>query len=187
MIVQRTANAFTRPGIYFHDKTPSIGLDLPPLDVAAFVGFAERGPLDIPVAVEDVDTFRSVFGSDLALARRSDSGRQDVVQTSDDIRFASLPSAVAHFFANGGRRCYVVRVAGPAAVAAQFCLPGVVSMGQLLNGEAATSPDPARYYDRCLLAGRVGEGAPAGQPGANGPAAGRCLHVGRTGTLAVAN
>ena len=38
---------------------------LPRMDVAAFVGFAAAGPLDVPVAVEDAARFRDVFGADL--------------------------------------------------------------------------------------------------------------------------
>src|SRR4051795_9981004 len=71
------------------------------LDVAAFVGFAERGPLDRPVAVEDVHEYRAVFGGDMVLA--TDGGVPV---------YANLPGAVQAFFDNGGRRCHVVRVCG---------------------------------------------------------------------------
>ena len=71
------------------------------MDVAAFVGFAERGPCDLPVVVEDINQFRAVFGADVLLA--TDQGVPV---------YAHLPGAVAAFFDNGGRRCYVVRVTG---------------------------------------------------------------------------
>ncbi|HEX2093621.1 MAG TPA: phage tail sheath C-terminal domain-containing protein [Longimicrobiaceae bacterium] len=60
-------------------------------DVAGFVGIAERGPLDEPVPVQSWRQFESRFGG-----------------------FATaglLPYAVRAFFENGGRRCWVVRVA----------------------------------------------------------------------------
>ncbi|MCB0238244.1 MAG: hypothetical protein KDH08_06280, partial [Anaerolineae bacterium] len=57
------------PGVYFLSPTQPATLALPRLDVAAFVGFAQRGPLHTPVAVEDVDTYRAVFGGDVLLAR----------------------------------------------------------------------------------------------------------------------
>jgi Bacteriophage tail sheath protein len=69
------------------------------LDVAGFVGFAETGPLDTPVIVEDPTQYAAVFGGDLALAQ--EAGRPV---------WALLPTAVRAFFDNGGRRCYVVRV-----------------------------------------------------------------------------
>ncbi|MEQ8566968.1 MAG: phage tail sheath subtilisin-like domain-containing protein [Deltaproteobacteria bacterium] len=68
-------------------------------DVAAFVGIATRGPVAVPVAIESVRHFESQFGIDHPAAY--------------------LPSVVRAFFANGGRRCYIVRVAGEGAAAAE--------------------------------------------------------------------
>ncbi|MCB8983626.1 MAG: IPT/TIG domain-containing protein [Ardenticatenaceae bacterium] len=106
------------PGIYFLPAERPSAPTLPPLDVAAFVGFAQRGPLHAPVAVEDIDVYRAIFGGDLALAR--DAGRTI---------YACLPTAVSAFFANGGRRCYVVRVAADSATPTRLPLPGVISLG----------------------------------------------------------
>ena len=39
------------------------------LDVPAFVGFAQRGPLNQPTAVEDINQYQAVFGGDLVLAQ----------------------------------------------------------------------------------------------------------------------
>uniref|UniRef100_UPI003F498151 phage tail sheath family protein n=1 Tax=Cupriavidus necator TaxID=106590 RepID=UPI003F498151 len=60
-------------------------------DIAAFIGLAERGPLDTPVAVESWRQFQAHFG------RPFGSGY--------------LAYAVRGFFDNGGMRCWVVRVA----------------------------------------------------------------------------
>ncbi|MEU9455127.1 hypothetical protein [Streptomyces sp. NPDC048277] len=84
------------------------------LDVAAFVGFAQSGPLDLPVAVEDVNQYAAVFGGELVLA--TDAGRPV---------HARLAGAVRAFFDNGGQRCHVVRVAGPNARPARWTVPGV--------------------------------------------------------------
>ncbi|NUT50364.1 MAG: phage tail sheath family protein [Saccharothrix sp.] len=67
--------------------------DAVPTDVAGFVGIAERGPLHRAVRVDNWDQFRGVFGTRLP--------------------HAYLAYAVEGFFANGGRRCWVVRVADP--------------------------------------------------------------------------
>jgi hypothetical protein len=91
---------------------------LPPLDVAAFVGFAERGPLDTPVAITDLNTYRAVFGGEMAVAR--EPGGNSV--------YAVLPRVVADFFGNGGRRCYVTRVAGKKASATMFRMPGLIAL-----------------------------------------------------------
>ncbi|HEX7955977.1 MAG TPA: hypothetical protein VF508_03490, partial [Pyrinomonadaceae bacterium] len=125
------------PGVYFLPSRRPAGLGLPRLDVAAFVGFAERGPLDWPVAVEDLDTYRAVFGGDLALAR--DAGGRAV--------YANLPSAVATFFAQGGRRCYVVRVAGRESGRTRFRLGGMVALaGRYDSPSAEPDPQPASVY-----------------------------------------
>ena len=83
------------PGVYAQVVDASDpGVTAVRTDVAAFVGLAERGPLDTPTAVESWVQYRSVFGGAL--------------------RGAFLPYAVNAFFENGGRRCVVVRVAAPA-------------------------------------------------------------------------
>ena len=84
------------------------------LDVPAFVGLAERGPLNQPTPVEDVNQYQAVFGGDLVLA-----------QNAGVPVYASLPATVKSFFDNGGLRCYVVRVAGPNAVASRWLVPGL--------------------------------------------------------------
>jgi hypothetical protein len=84
------------------------------LDVPAFVGLAERGPLNQPTPVEDINQFEAVFGTDLVLA-----------QSAGVPVYASLPATVRSFFDNGGVRCYVVRVAGPDAMAARWLMPGL--------------------------------------------------------------
>ncbi|WP_405868115.1 hypothetical protein OG407_49695 [Streptomyces sp. NBC_01515] len=84
------------------------------LDVTAFVGFAQTGPLDLPVAVEDVNQYAAVFGGESVLA--TDAGLPV---------HARLPGAVRAFFDNGGRRCHVVRVAGPNARPARWTVPGL--------------------------------------------------------------
>jgi hypothetical protein len=106
------------PGVTFRVEPPASADPLPRMDVAAFVGFAERGPLDTPVAVEDHARFAEIFGAALRLAWDSGTGSW---QTS------GLAGAVADFFAQGGRRCWVVRVAGPSASVNHFPLAGVLA------------------------------------------------------------
>lgn len=86
------------------------------LDVPGFVGLAAQGPLDQPTPIEDYNQYLAVFGGDLVLAQN------DGVPV-----YANLPATVKSFFDNGGLRCYVVRVAGPNAVAARWLVPGVRS------------------------------------------------------------
>jgi len=86
------------------------------MDVPGIVGFAERGPVDTPIMIEDIQQYRAVFGGDVFLAR--DKGVPF---------YAQLPRAVQAFFDNGGHRCYVVRVTGKTARANRFRIPGLVT------------------------------------------------------------
>ena len=117
------------PGVMVEVTPPSRGLAPLRLDVAGFVGFAERGPLDTPVMVEDISQYEAIFGGDLAVAR--DEGRPV---------YAHLPRAVQAFFDNGGRRCFVVRVAGDARVNT-FHIPGLFTW----DGDFAPVIQPAAW------------------------------------------
>lgn len=111
------ATAQRRPRITFEVIPPPLADSLPRMDVAGFVGVATTGPIDVPVLVEDVTRYREVFGTDPVLARDPATGRD---------RLAHLGPAVEAFLHNGGRRCWVVRVAGDDAVATAFEVPGLV-------------------------------------------------------------
>jgi hypothetical protein len=90
------------PGIYVDPVLPPERPTLPPMDIAAFVGFAQRGPCHRAIAVDSVAAFEACFGGDLSLARSDDGSGWTK---------ASLPLTVRAFFGNGGRRCWVVRLA----------------------------------------------------------------------------
>lgn len=80
------------PGVY---KAPEeqryIPISLGPSGVAGFVGMAERGPTNRPVRITDHAQFRRVYG---------------------ELKIDTyLDEAVKGFFENGGRVCYVLRVA----------------------------------------------------------------------------
>jgi hypothetical protein len=106
---------------------------LPRMDVAAFVGFAASGPLHVPVPIDDPASFASIFGADAPLA-------WDVAQ--GQVRNAFLAPAVRSFFANGGVRCWVVRVAAPGQTNA-FGVPGLVRV-DAHDGSMIPAALPAR-------------------------------------------
>jgi phage tail sheath protein FI len=83
---------YRTPGVYY-ESVDAGALPVTPFrtDIAGFVGLAERGPIDLPVAVESWQQFTSWFGS--------------------FVGFGFLAYAVRAFFENGGGRCWVVRVA----------------------------------------------------------------------------
>lgn len=106
------------PGITFTVEPPP-QVRLPRMDVAAFVGFAARGPVHTPVPVEDIAQFRAIFGDALILAWDTGTGAAQTTR---------LAPAVRDFFAQGGRRCWAVRVAG-AAEYGRFPVPGLLNVG----------------------------------------------------------
>lgn len=124
------------PGVLCEATLPSQTVAPLRLDVAGFVGFAERGPLDEPVALEDFSQYQAVFGSDLPVAR-----------VEGKPVYAHLPEAVRAFFDNGGRRCYVVRVAGDGARPNRFHLPGMVGLDPV-EGTFKRAVAPAAWVGR---------------------------------------
>src|SRR5262249_29238671 len=124
------------PGVYCDPALPRRADDAIRLDVAAFVGFTERGPVDDPQLVEDPAQYATLFGDDLPLAI-DDKG----VPT-----YAALPDAVRSFFDNGGRRCHVVRVAGTGVLHVDDVPVRVTSRPPLGDGSAvvglAAAPGP---------------------------------------------
>jgi len=111
------------PGVRFQVELPPPAEVLPRMDIAAFAGLAMAGPIGVPVPVEDVPTFRDWFGTDVELAVDPETGRTV---------YSQLGPAIEAFFRNGGRRCWVLRLAGsdtnrgfPATN--RFLVPGLVS------------------------------------------------------------
>src|SRR6266566_3960154 len=104
------------PGFRFEYQPPPPTDVLPRMDVAAFVGFAASGPLHVPVAVEDVTQFTTIFGEDVPLAWNTKRSEQV---------YAYLAPAIRAFFRNGGKRCWVIRVAGDEAQYNYFPVPGL--------------------------------------------------------------
>jgi phage tail sheath protein FI len=94
------------PGVYFEyvDRGRPVTTALR-TDIAAFIGYAERGPLLAPLRLANWREFVAAFGQPLP--------------------YGYLGEAVRGFFGNGGAVCYVVRVADrQAAQAARLTLAG---------------------------------------------------------------
>lgn len=88
------ATANHAPGVRIEwPDTNAQQLDTGRTDVAGFLGLAERGPLHTAVKVESMRQFRTSFG--------------------EHIEDGCLAYGVESYFANGGRTCWVVRVADP--------------------------------------------------------------------------
>src|SRR5690349_21729425 len=107
------------PGIRFEAVAPQDLGALPQMDIAVLAGFAREGPVGLPVVVVDAPGHARIFGAeDAPLAW--DPARGQVAR-------AHLGPAVRLFFANGGRRCHVLRLAR-APVANRFPIPGLLAL-----------------------------------------------------------
>lgn len=87
---------YLSPGV-FVEEVPAgvVSIEGVGTSTAAFVGLAEKGELDTPKLITNFTQFTTEFG--------------------DFIPNSYLAYAVLSFFAEGGSRCYVTRVAGPGA------------------------------------------------------------------------
>lgn len=127
MALEQVARAGSQalPGVRFETAPAVRSGVLPRLDVTGFVGYAEAGPLDTPVLVQDVVRFREIFGGDVVLADGADGaggagGGERVT--------GLLGPTVQAFFDNSGHSCWVVRV-GIGASTTSFVVPGLVQAG----------------------------------------------------------
>lgn len=103
------------PGIRVGNAPAPAARALPRMDVAVFAGFAQRGPCHRAIAVSSVAAFETVFGGECPLAYDKSAGAR--------LR-ANLPDSVRAFFSNGGQRCWVIRLAMTADLAAALQATG---------------------------------------------------------------
>lgn len=83
---------YYRPGVYYQEAdTSPAGRVVVRSDVPAFIGIAQRGPLDKPIPINSFKQFQAHFG--------------------DYIGAGFLAYSVRAFFDNGGLHCWIVRVA----------------------------------------------------------------------------
>jgi hypothetical protein len=127
------------PGFSFETRAPVRDDVLPRMDVALFAGFASSGPVNVPVPVEDAKQFADVFGADAPIAWNEEEKR---------VEHAQLGLAVRMFFANGGRRCWVIRLADNAETNT-LAVPGIAAVRVIPgNGDLRPSFDPLALVAR---------------------------------------
>jgi hypothetical protein len=85
--------SYRSPGVYLKEAAERrfAAVDAVPMSVTAFLGIAQRGPVYVPRRLTSFSEFREIYGASLP--------------------YAFLAESVSGFFANGGRECYVTRIA----------------------------------------------------------------------------
>lgn len=103
-------NGTLAPGVYFEPPTPQRAIGgLIRTDIAAFLGYARRGPAGLPVRLNSWREFLAVFGEPYSVGH--------------------LAPGVKGFFDNEGATCYVVRITDSTAAAAELSLNSLVTSG----------------------------------------------------------
>ena len=83
--------AYRRPDVYIEEiLTPEIAPNGISTSIAAFLGFADRGPANTPIFIDSFASFKRTFG--------------------DAVEGESLFYSVLSFFENGGAACYIIRL-----------------------------------------------------------------------------
>lgn len=120
---------YLTPGVYFEfqDAAPPV-IRRVRMDIAGFVGLAERGPLHQAVQIN--------------------SWRQFQIQFGNFVPYGFLAYAVKGFFENGGRTCFVVRVAGETATQAAITFKNTAGT-PVLN---LTAANEGRWGNRIAIA-----------------------------------
>src|ERR1041384_3455411 len=88
---------YLSPGVYMEELPGPKPIEGVGTSTGAFVGLAERGPINDPQLITNMTQFADTFGGFLP--------------------GAFLAHSVRHFFTEGGTRCYVIRAFKPTAVA----------------------------------------------------------------------
>jgi len=111
---------YLSPGVYIEELAGPKPIEGVGTSTGAFVGIAERGPINDPQLITNMTQFADTFGGFLP--------------------GAFLAYGVSHFFTEGGTRCYVVRAFKPTPGGAPGTNPDLASV--VLRATAAVASDP---------------------------------------------
>lgn len=92
------STTYRTPGVYIEEQTGPGVITGVGTSTAAFIGAAERGPLDRAERITTFDDFRRIYGSYMSPSPKTGG------------RWRYLAFAVEGFFGNGGSEAYVLRV-----------------------------------------------------------------------------
>jgi len=129
------------PGVYLQNlQATRLQRALARIDIAAFIGYAQKGPCDLPMRVSSMRQFLSIFGEPLALGH--------------------LAAAVKGFFENGGAVCYIIRLTDSQGASSQTLIPSqdpasansfVVSAAFNISALALAQDTPNSLPDSAVL------------------------------------
>lgn len=136
---------YLAPGVFVEELAGPRPIEAVGTSTAAFVGLAQRGPVNEPILVTSFGDFQRKFGSYYAY------------DTANPNRKAYLAYSVKSFFDNGGSRCYIIRVTAlnQTGDTSAVTSSGVAPLPANVSSISATSPgiwgDNIRYSIEGLL------------------------------------
>jgi phage tail sheath protein FI len=114
---------YLAPGVYVEEVSSGVRtIEGASTSTGAFVGVAERGPVNRATLITNLTEFYAIFGRPIDIRQRY-----------------YLAYAVEGFFREGGTRCYVVRVAHYADILDRGSLTGEIVTGSFDNESGAPS------------------------------------------------
>jgi Bacteriophage tail sheath protein len=109
---------YLSPGVYIEELAGPKPIEGVGTSTGAFVGIAERGPINDPQLITNMTQFGDTFGGPFGGFPPE----------------AFLPHAVRHFFTEGGTRCYVIRAFRPSPIVPTEANP---DLARVIFGTAA--------------------------------------------------
>ena len=134
-VMSGMARTLGAPGVFVEALPPRDTLTGVRRDIAAFAGVAPRGPSRVAARAlapdDDVAAYLTTGSRLRSIAVPVESWGEYQRLFGAYEGAGRLPYAVAAFFANGGRRAYIVRIVAPSADDAAGCAAGVLCTGRV--------------------------------------------------------
>src|SRR5215831_4470518 len=138
---------YLSPGVYIEELPGPKPIEGVGTSTGAFVGMAERGPINSPQLITNLTQFAETFGN--------------------FIPSAFLAYAVQHFFTEGGTRCFVIRAFKPSAPVVGDPTPDVANLVLNANGNPAltvSANSPGKWGKRISVQATAASFDPTSPP-----------------------
>ncbi|MEM7268988.1 MAG: phage tail sheath protein, partial [Pseudomonadota bacterium] len=134
---------YKHPGVYIeHVPSGVLAIEAASTSIAAFIGPVKRGPVGEPVYISDAGQFAGQFGN----LDGAGGGIRNEGQSAD-----FFGHAVQAFFANGGKKAYIVRVAEDASGNLSEASTAIPDPSDAARGFEVTAVNPGTWGDAMVV------------------------------------